>query len=82
MSSIKLQLQCISKAETSSVASFKPGESSGVADNASQRSEDTGPASLSSLEELTSGLLRRVTGGRRRLEKQVTILNICKKLLV
>ncbi|KAK6626544.1 hypothetical protein RUM44_009017 [Polyplax serrata] len=61
------------KVETSSVASFRPGDSSGLADNASQRSEDTGPASLSSLEELTSGLLRRVTGGRRRLERQVQL---------
>lgn len=42
-----------------------------TADNASQRSEEAGPASLSSLEELTSGLLKRATGGRRRLEKQV-----------
>lgn len=53
------------------MASFRPGDYSGIADNASQRSEETGPASLSSLEELTSGLLRRVTGTRRRLEKQV-----------
>ena len=61
----------LKQAETSSVASYRPGEPVGNADNASQRSEDTRPASLSSLEELTSGLLRRVTGGRRRLEKQV-----------
>lgn len=47
-------------------------ENSVTADNTSQRSEETGPASLSSLEELTSGLLKRATGGRRRLEKQVS----------
>lgn len=37
------------------------------ADEASLRDDDA----LSCLEELTSGLLRRVAGGRRRLEKQV-----------
>ncbi|KAL0274611.1 UNVERIFIED_CONTAM: hypothetical protein PYX00_002707 [Menopon gallinae] len=58
------------KIETGSVSSYRPGDVSVLADNTSQRSEETGPASLSSLEELTSGLLRRVTGGRRRLEKQ------------
>lgn len=57
--------------ETSSLSGYRPGETSVYADNTSQRSEEAGPASLSSLEELTSGLLRRVTGGRRRLEKQV-----------
>lgn len=39
------------------------------ADEVSLRDDDA----LSCLEELTSGLLRRVAGGRRRLEKQVII---------
>lgn len=60
------------RALAGSVYNFKVDTGSLVvtADNASQRSEETGPASLSSLEELTSGLLKRATGGRRRLEKQ------------